>query len=100
MKKEKAPASTPTPIKSDSVSKNNSQDPRVVFINSAISMSWQLAVVVLVPVLAGVWVDDHYKTSPAFTLVGLGLAVIGVVFLLKKVLADVSVKIEPKVGKK
>lgn len=40
-------------------------------------MSWQLAVVVLVPILLGVKLDHVFGTHDTLTFVGLGLAVIG-----------------------
>ncbi len=43
---------------------------------TALNMSWQLAIVVLAPVFAGVQLDKHFGTS-VWTFVGLGLALIG-----------------------
>lgn len=40
-------------------------------------MSWQLAIVILIPVVGGVQLDKHFATSYAFTFVGLGLALLG-----------------------
>ena len=40
-------------------------------------MSWQLAIVVLVPILLGVWLDKALKTGEVLVFVGLGLAVVG-----------------------
>ncbi len=48
-----------------------------MFISMALNMSWQLAIVILVPVVAGVQLDKHFGTSYAYTFVGLGLALIG-----------------------
>jgi F0F1-type ATP synthase assembly protein I len=47
------------------------------FLVAALSMSWQLAVVVLVPILAGVKLDKVFGTGSVCTFVGLGLALIG-----------------------
>lgn len=43
----------------------------------ALNMSWQLAIVFLVPVIGGVKLDKHFQTSYLFTFIGLGLATIG-----------------------
>lgn len=48
-----------------------------VFLGLALSMSWQLAIVVLVPVLAGVQLDKALNSQHVWTFVGLGLAVLG-----------------------
>ncbi|HEY1835230.1 MAG TPA: AtpZ/AtpI family protein [Candidatus Saccharimonadales bacterium] len=47
------------------------------FLNMALNMSWQLAIVVLVPILAGVKLDKVFGTGSVYTFVGLGLALIG-----------------------
>lgn len=39
-------------------------------------MSWQLAIAVLVPIIGGYELDKLLKSSPAFTIVGLVLAMI------------------------
>jgi len=50
---------------------------RNVFLALAFNMSWQLAIVVLVPILAGVKLDKALGTHQLLTFVGLGLAVVG-----------------------
>jgi putative F0F1-ATPase subunit (Ca2+/Mg2+ transporter) len=50
---------------------------RSQFLGMVLNMSWQLAIVVLVPILAGVKLDKVFKTNDVYTLVGLGLALIG-----------------------
>ena len=46
------------------------------FLTMVLTMSWQLALAVLVPVLAGVQLDKAFDTS-FITFIGLGLAFIG-----------------------
>jgi hypothetical protein len=48
-----------------------------MFIGMALNMSWQLAIVILIPVVAGVQLDKHFGTSYAYTFIGLGLALLG-----------------------
>jgi len=50
---------------------------RQAFVFAALNMSWQLAVVVLVPVVGGVQLDKHFGTGYIWTFVGLGLALAG-----------------------
>jgi hypothetical protein len=47
------------------------------FVAAAITMSWQLAIVVLIPIIAGVKLDKAAGTSDIYTLCGLGIAIIG-----------------------
>ena len=50
---------------------------------SALNMSWQLAIVVLAPIIIGNKVDISLKTKPWFTVVGLLLAVAGTVLVIR-----------------
>jgi F0F1-type ATP synthase assembly protein I len=46
------------------------------FLSAALSMSWQLAVVVLLPLLGGHALDNHFRSSPVWTIVGFVIAVL------------------------
>lgn len=50
---------------------------RQQFLAAAGTMSWQLAVVVLVPVIGGVELDKRLGTNSIFLFIGLAIAVIG-----------------------
>ena len=52
-------------------------NPKQAFAITALNMSWQLAIVVLVPVLVGVKLDKVFGTSYIFTFIGLALALAG-----------------------
>ena len=52
-------------------------DYRNVFVVSALSMSWQLAVIVLGPIIGGYELDNHLKTTPWLLLAGIVLAFSG-----------------------
>ncbi len=45
-------------------------------MGSTLNMGWRLAVTVVIPIVAGVKIDDHFHTSPSYTLVGLMLAAV------------------------
>lgn len=59
------------------------------FLNSTISMGWQMALTVLVPVFIGVKLDDHFHTTPSYTLAALVLAVAGAVLVVGNTLKQV-----------
>jgi hypothetical protein len=59
----------------------------VPFVSMALTMSWQLALVVLIPIIGGHFLDQQYKLTPTLTLAGLGLAVIAVFAILLKTVA-------------
>jgi hypothetical protein len=56
---------------------NKTLNPRQNFVAAALDMSWQLAIVVLVPILVGVQLDKKLGTSYVCTLVGLAIAFAG-----------------------
>lgn len=45
------------------------------FVTTALNMSWQLALTIVIPVIIGVKLDDHYDTAPSYTLAALFIAV-------------------------
>jgi hypothetical protein len=49
---------------------------RRAFVMMVVTMTWQLALVVLIPVIAGVQLDKAFDTS-FITFIGLGIAFVG-----------------------
>lgn len=45
------------------------------FINAALSMGWQLALTILIPVFIGAKLDDRFNSSPSYTLAALFIAI-------------------------
>jgi F0F1-type ATP synthase assembly protein I len=87
--------------KNDSNPTMDLKDPRSIFLASVFTMSWQLAIVFLIPVIGGYKLDQHLKTSPTYFLIGLVIAVIGVVLVLRNVLREFNTTfIKPGVTKK
>ena len=72
-----APTSVKGVHKPTSSSQQKISNPRQDFVIAALDMSWQLAIVVLVPVLVGVQLDKMLGTSYICTFVGLALAFVG-----------------------
>jgi F0F1-type ATP synthase assembly protein I len=52
------------------------------FVSMALTMGWQLAVAVLVPVIGGVELDKAFDTAPALLLTGLGVALLASVAVM------------------
>ncbi len=44
---------------------------------AALNMSWQLAIVVLVPFVGGFKLDNHFHSAPLWTIIGFVLALAG-----------------------
>lgn len=60
---------------------------------AALNMSWQLAIVVLVPILGGFALDEHFNDLPLWTGVGFVLAMIGMALVVWRQLQLFSPKV-------
>ncbi len=92
MTKTTAPSKTPSPAETAKPhsAMGDTKSPTMVFIGAALDMSWRLAIVVLVPVIGGFALDRHFDTSPLWSLAGCGLAVAGVIGVIRQMLREVS----------
>lgn len=59
-----------------------------LFITSAISMSWQMALAVLIPIVGGYYLDQYFKTAPWVTLAGLIVGVLLVVLIVRRTIKE------------
>ncbi len=81
---------TAVPSKSENRSNNDAKttktdvNPNNQFIGAALSMSWQLAIVVLVPIIGGFKLDQYLKTSPAGIIIGFIIAMVGTTIIIRK----------------
>ncbi len=67
--------------------------PKREFFVAAMNMSWQLAVVVLVPLVGGFKIDERYSSLPVATLIGFGIAMIGMTMIVFRQIQLYSPKI-------
>lgn len=72
----KTPSPSPGVSQQPTVSQSGSS-PRGQFITAVMGMSWQLAVVVLVPILGGYFLDQQFATTPLLTMLGFIIAMTG-----------------------
>jgi F0F1-type ATP synthase assembly protein I len=76
------------PAKIDSAQKERDRKTAMrLFIGAALDMSWQMAIVVLVPIIGGVELDKHWHTTPWLTISGFILAMFGTYLVIKRMLA-------------
>lgn len=59
---------------------------RGAMVALTLSLSWQLAVIVLVPLVGGYKLDARFHTMPWLTLLGLMVALAGMILVVKRVL--------------
>ncbi len=85
MTKQAAPRKTPSahvganPSK-QTVEADTSQSS--VFVGMALDMSWRLAIAVLVPIVGGFELDKKFNTTPALTVIGFVLAMLGMALVM------------------
>jgi len=65
-------------------------DARNQFIAITINMGWRLAIAFVVPIIIGVKLDEHFKTSPAYTLSAFMLGVFASVVIIKDTIKEVN----------
>jgi len=79
MRETQQPVFTPTDTKGGDktlIDPQQSASARQNFVAMALTMGWQLALAVLVPVIGGAEIDKARGNSSTFTLIGLGVAVV------------------------
>jgi F0F1-type ATP synthase assembly protein I len=73
-----------------SSSANQSFYQQSLFFSMALDMTWQLAIVVIVPIVGGYLLDQHFRTTPWLTILGFLVAAIGVFGVLSRVVSQAS----------
>jgi F0F1-type ATP synthase assembly protein I len=66
-----------TPVTAADAAEHTSNDARLEFFSAAMNMSWQLAIVVLVPIIGGFELDKKLNMLPLLTITGFVLAMVG-----------------------
>jgi hypothetical protein len=83
MKQTKAPQTpSPTPGAAKPVAKVDQSNPRGEFFAAALTMSWQLAIVVLVPIIGGFQLDKKLDILPVLTVAGFIVAMAGMALVV------------------
>ncbi len=78
------------PVAQDKLDESLAMFARKQFFSAAVNMGWQLALTIIVPVIIGVKLDDHFHSSPSYTLAALVLAVGGAVVVVGATLKQVA----------
>lgn len=88
-----APQSTQPSLKGGTSSTQETEESGVAqsqFVAFALTLSWQLALVVLIPIVGGYELDQATSSSPLWTLVGFGLAATGFALILWRIVQQVN----------
>jgi len=70
-----------------------------MFVGAVFDITWQMVIVVLVPIIGGFELDKHLKTTPILTIIGFILAMAGTYGVIRKALADYGNTLTTKGGK-
>ena len=73
-----------------STAKPDDRQTRSLFTGTAIGMGWQLAVVVLLPILGGYKLDQMRGSMPAWTLVGMVVGLAASILVIRRALARMN----------
>jgi F0F1-type ATP synthase assembly protein I len=83
MNKTNAPKKTPSPRELEQTKGvDKGSNPTSIFISMVLDMTWRLALVVVIPIVIGSYLDTHFKKNYVFMLIGLALALVGAVSVI------------------
>lgn len=83
-------------IKLKSASAKAVLNPKKDFFMAATTMSWQLAIVVLIPIVGGFKIDQHFDSLPIGTIIGFILAMTGMGVVVWRQLQLLAPKVDSK----
>ncbi|MFI5270900.1 MAG: AtpZ/AtpI family protein [Candidatus Saccharimonadales bacterium] len=98
MKKTTTPTKTPSPDAGHSQVASevgNIKTAKAEFVSATLNMSWQLALVVLIPIIGGFELDKKLNMTPLLTIVGFFIAMIGMGVVVWKQFQLVTPKVTP-----
>jgi F0F1-type ATP synthase assembly protein I len=104
MEKMMKKSAVPTTSSADDEMKSQAEQAqylRTMFLGMAMSMSWQLAIVIIIPIVGGYKLDEHLHTSPWWTLAGCAVAVLGMIGVLLRIVKAANERVSklPEVKK-
>ena len=97
MSKTKDPNRATSPIsQTNNQSVGASKSPTSVFVGMALDMTWRLAIVVLLPIIAGFKLDEKLHMSPLLTITGFLLAMSGTAIVMWQTYTEANAAEVPK----
>jgi F0F1-type ATP synthase assembly protein I len=69
-----------------------------MFIEASMSMGWRLGVMVVIPIVAGVKIDDYFNSAPSMTLTGIIVAAMGGTMVVYSAVRDANKQQEQSSG--
>jgi F0F1-type ATP synthase assembly protein I len=78
----------------------NTKSPAGIFTAMALDMSWRLAAAVLVPIVGGFELDEHFNTAPWLMILGFILALVGMALVMRQTVQSANQMSLPPKGKR
>jgi hypothetical protein len=94
-----APKKKTSPASGDKEDPLTSAELQATFLATAVSMGWQLAVAVVVPIVGGYELDQHLHKSAVWEVAGFIVAGLGFYGVLKYQLAAINMSTKRKESK-
>lgn len=69
---------------------------KAVFFVSLLDLTWQMAIVIIVPIVGGYYLDKAAGSSPAFLILGFLVAMGGFFLVVKRMIAKANGRLAPK----
>lgn len=88
-----ASKSKPSPAKQPDKSEADFYDSmyqKNLFLVMVMDMTWQLALVVLIPIIGGFYLDKFFHTAPGLLIVGFLVAALGVVMVMLHIVKEAN----------
>jgi uncharacterized membrane protein YjfL (UPF0719 family) len=97
-------STTPKKKTSPAVAEKNEEpvtaEIRSTFFAAALSMGWQLAVVVVIPIVGGYYLDQRLHVAAAWEIAGFVLALLGFIVVVRRQLLEFNEMTRPGEHKK
>lgn len=73
-------------------------DPRSRMLTSMISMGWRMAVMIMVPIIIGLKLDERYGTKPSWVLSGFFFGLAGSAYLIYNEYKEINIEMDKLVN--
>ena len=51
-------------------------------ITTTVNMGWRMAIMIVIPIIIGLKLDEHYDSKPSYVLTGFFLAIAGCAYII------------------
>ncbi len=66
------------------------RDAKRAFILGLLDLSWKMAVAMLLPIFAGLYIDSRTDSGQTFTLIGFGLGMVGAALVVRNIVRGLA----------